>query len=297
MILKTNNQLEKTNLLFRIPKLLFTLITMFLFINNTFANNNENKTSEEQQTSKTRQTSNEYYSTNQIKNNVFDIIDNNLNKNINKQLNLYKPIQISFQNTTLIQNRKIENNKGLNENLNIAVIEINKQEENNKNNKNYFDSANNNQTSSFNKLENYIVNKYKNVSKSDARNIVKTSYQYAQKRNLEHTLVLAIIEGESNFNKSIKSSANAVGLMQVIPKYHQETIKKAVNENTTTKSSSIYDIENNIASGTNIIRQYLDKYKSIPRALQAYRGQHNNTKYARKILNFQQEIKNHLIKI
>lgn len=154
-----------------------------------------------------------------------------------------------------------------------------------------------NQLYAFTKLENYIVNKYKNISNTDARNIVKTSYQYAQKRNLEHTLVLAIIEGESNFNKSIKSSANAVGLMQVIPKYHQETIKKAVNENTTTKSNSIYDIENNIASGTNIIRQYIDKYKNIPRALQAYRGQHNNMQYAKKILNFQQEIKNHLLKI
>ena len=296
MILKINNQFKKNNILFKTPKLLFTFITMFLFINNTYASDNVNKTPEAQQTSKTRQISDEYYSTNQIKNNVFDIIDNNLNKNINKQFNLYKPIQISFQNTTLIQDRKIENNKDLNENFNIVATKVHQQEENNKNNKNYFNSTNNNQTSSFNKLENYIVNKYKNISKSDAKNIVKTSYQYAQKRNLEHTLVLAIIEGESNFNKSIKSSANAVGLMQVIPKYHQETIKKAVNENTTTKSSSIYDIENNIASGTNIIRQYLDKYKSIPRALQAYRGQHNNTKYARKILNFQQEIKNHLIK-
>ena len=165
------------------------------------------------------------------------------------------------------------------------------------------DNSNNSQITQINqlydfiKLENYIVNKYKNISNTDARNIVKTSYQYAQKRNLEHTLVLAIIEGESNFNKSIKSSANAVGLMQVIPKYHQETIKKAVNENTTTKSNSIYDIENNIASGTNIIRQYINKYKNIPRALQAYRGQHNNMQYAKKILNFQQEIKNHLLKI
>jgi membrane-bound lytic murein transglycosylase C len=208
---------------------------------------------------------------------------------------------------------QIDNNLNLNQNFTSTEQQLNHNKKNSNlkkdNNINHDDlnkindNSNNSQITQINqlydfiKLENYIVNKYKNISNTDARNIVKTSYQYAQKRNLEHTLVLAIIEGESNFNKSIKSSANAVGLMQVIPKYHQETIKKAVNENTTTKSNSIYDIENNIASGTNIIRQYINKYKNIPRALQAYRGQHNNMQYAKKILNFQQEIKNHLLKI
>ena len=208
---------------------------------------------------------------------------------------------------------QIDNNLNLNQNFTSTEQQLNHNKKNSNlkkdNNINHDDlnkindNSNNSQITQINqlydfiKLENYIVNKYKNISNIDARNIVKTSYQYAQKRNLEHTLVLAIIEGESNFNKSIKSSANAVGLMQVIPKYHQETIKKAVNENTTTKSNSIYDIENNIASGTNIIRQYINKYKNIPRALQAYRGQHNNMQYAKKILNFQQEIKNHLLKI
>ena len=208
---------------------------------------------------------------------------------------------------------QIDNNLNLNQNFTSTEQQLNHNKKNSNlkkdNNINHDDlnkindNSNNSQITQINqlydfiKLENYIVNKYKNISNTDARNIVKTSYQYAQKRNLEHTLVLAIIEGESNFNKSIKSSANAVGLMQVIPKYHQETIKKAVNENTTTKSNSIYDIENNIASGTNIIRQYINKYKNIPIALQAYRGQHNNMQYAKKILNFQQEIKNHLLKI
>lgn len=207
-------------------------------------------------------------------------IDNNLNLN---------------QNFTSTEQQLNHNKKNLNlkKDNNINHDDLNKINDNSNNSQ----ITQINQLYDFIKLENYIVNKYKNISNTDARNIVKTSYQYAQKRNLEHTLVLAIIEGESNFNKSIKSSANAVGLMQVIPKYHQETIKKAVNENTTTKSNSIYDIENNIASGTNIIRQYINKYKNIPRALQAYRGQHNNMQYAKKILNFQQEIKNHLLKI
>lgn len=206
--------------------------------------------------------------------------DNNLNSNQNS----------TSTEQQLNHNKK---NSNLEKDNNINHDDLNKIYDNSNN----FQITQINQLYAFTKLENYIVNKYKNISNTDARNIVKTSYQYAQKRNLEHTLVLAIIEGESNFNKSIKSSANAVGLMQVIPKYHQETIKKAVNENTTTKSNSIYDIENNIASGTNIIRQYIDKYKNIPRALQAYRGQHNNMQYAKKILNFQQEIKNHLLKI
>lgn len=235
---------------------------------------------------------------------------NNCYSSKSKLLMIITTMFLLSNNTIAVQ---IDNNLNLNQNFTSTEQQLNHNKKNSNlkkdNNINHDDlnkindNSNNSQITQINqlydfiKLENYIVNKYKNISNTDARNIVKTSYQYAQKRNLEHTLVLAIIEGESNFNKSIKSSANAVGLMQVIPKYHQETIKKAVNENTTTKSNSIYDIENNIASGTNIIRQYINKYKNIPRALQAYRGQHNNMQYAKKILNFQQEIKNHLLKI
>lgn len=235
---------------------------------------------------------------------------NNCYSSTSKLLMIITTMFLLSNNAIAVQ---IDNNLNLNQNFTSTEQQLNHNKKNSNlkkdNNINHGDlnkindNSNNSQITQINqlydfiKLENYIVNKYKNISNTDARNIVKTSYQYAQKRNLEHTLVLAIIEGESNFNKSIKSSANAVGLMQVIPKYHQETIKKAVNENTTTKSNSIYDIENNIASGTNIIRQYIDKYKNIPRALQAYRGQHNNMQYAKKILNFQQEIKNHLLKI
>lgn len=133
----------------------------------------------------------------------------------------------------------------------------------------------------------YITTKYKNVSRQDAYHITKSAFEHARNNNIDPTLLLGLIEKESSFQKHITSKLNAQGLMQVIPRWHKATITRVVNKN----GGDIKSIHNNIEIGTFILKTNLQKYHSIPRALQAYNGSHNGTSYSRQVLNFQNNIK------
>lgn len=133
----------------------------------------------------------------------------------------------------------------------------------------------------------YITNKYKNISYNDAYHIAKFAFEHAENNNIDPTLLLGIIEKESSFQKHITSRVNAQGLMQVVPKWHKKTILKVVNKN----GGDIKSINNNIEIGTSILKNNLQKYRSIPRALQAYNGSHNGTSYSKQVLRFQNNIK------
>jgi len=133
----------------------------------------------------------------------------------------------------------------------------------------------------------YITTKYKNVSRQDAYNITKSAFEHARNNNIDPTLLLGLIEKESSFQKHTTSKLNAQGLMQVIPRWHRATIARVVNKN----GGDIKSIHNNIEIGTFILKTNLQKYHSIPRALQAYNGSHNGTSYSRQVLNFQNNIK------
>ena len=149
------------------------------------------------------------------------------------------------------------------------------------------DIKNNNQSEQDKeKIVSYILNKYKRVSKQDARQIVDEAYNNALNHNLDVTLLLGLIEKESSFQKNIVSNMNAQGLMQVVPKYHQQKIKKVVNKN----GGNLKTIENNVEIGTAILKKEINKYNSIPRALQAYNGNHKGTTYSKQVLKFQENI-------
>jgi hypothetical protein len=108
------------------------------------------------------------------------------------------------------------------------------------------------------------------VDKQVAGIISNSVEKYSKKYSISIPLVLALMNKESSFRPIVTSKANCVGLMQINPKMHPEKIKGY-------KHSELYHIDVNVNIGCQILRQYLDKKKTIKGALQSYLGAHNNS--------------------
>lgn len=127
----------------------------------------------------------------------------------------------------------------------------------------------------------YYVQRNKSISRTAIRQIVRHASEASAKYNVPQTLILAVIETESGLNPFAKSSAEAEGLMQVIPSYHQDKIKA---------NGGIENIVNpkyNILIGTAVLKEYLVKYNfNTELALLQYNGSLDDAskKYANKVL-------------
>lgn len=131
------------------------------------------------------------------------------------------------------------------------------------------------------KLASYISDQY-NVPLNRAEKIVYTTFVEADKKNLEPELVLSIIGVESTFNPTVKSSAGAVGLTQVMAHIHKVKVGELRKEN-----MDIWSIQGNIKVGTQILKEYMDLAGgNLKKALQMYNGSSKDRtfKYSNKIL-------------
>ena len=100
-----------------------------------------------------------------------------------------------------------------------------------------------------------------------AKRIVDAVYQEAQSRGLPPSLVLAIIAAESGFDPAATSPAGACGLMQVLPRYHQQLVKQLA------PGADLYFPESNIRIGTTILQRYLAvSAGDLDAALTSYSG-------------------------
>lgn len=87
-------------------------------------------------------------------------------------------------------------------------------------------------------------------------------------------IALAVMETESQYNPDVQSSAGAVGLMQVIPKYHARRAEKY-------GLTDIWDPYANIIAGVDFLNELYQTYGSWPRALLGY---NNSTRYVSHVL-------------
>jgi len=80
--------------------------------------------------------------------------------------------------------------------------------------------------------------------------ILEAVHRQATAADLPPELVLAVIDVESNFDRFAISSANALGLMQVMPFWIEEVGESDMNK--------LFDIEFNLLLGCRILKYYLE---------------------------------------
>lgn len=138
------------------------------------------------------------------------------------------------------------------------------------------------------RVANKISSKY-NINLSLATNIVNVSYNEAKNHNVDPLIVLSIIATESSFNPRAYNKSGATGLMQVIPRWHQDKIQKVGAQ------GQLYSINHNVKIGVMVLREYLNKYNgNLTLALQQYNGSlHDKSRrYTNKVISQNNWLKN-----
>ena len=103
----------------------------------------------------------------------------------------------------------------------------------------------------------------------------------AKRYGLDSKIIKALIEEESGWLASAEGdNGQSVGLMQIQEHWHKERMKRLGVTN-------LYDPEQNITLGCDILSELLNKYGNYKDALSAYNSgnTHDGRQYAERILN------------
>jgi len=109
--------------------------------------------------------------------------------------------------------------------------------------------------------------------------VFKHSYIHA----VDPMLVFGMIWQESRYKILATSSYGAVGLMQVVPRWHQDKIQ----------GRDLFDVDVNISVGVQILRSCLEKHMfKTEQALACYSGHQANSvsKYLNHVMKFRNQL-------
>src|SRR5258708_3318147 len=123
-----------------------------------------------------------------------------------------------------------------------------------------------------------LARKYR-VSEDATRELVDAAYSEGRRNGVDPLLIIAVIGVESRFNPIAQSDGGAMGLMQVIPRYHGDKFDAANGE-------SVLDPRTNIHVGARALKEYIHRGGTEIGGLQLYNGSldDESNAYAHKVL-------------
>jgi hypothetical protein len=118
------------------------------------------------------------------------------------------------------------------------------------------------------------------VARSAALSITEAAFAAAADHGIDPTLVLAVAAVESKFKpRAVNPASGATGLMQVVPKWHQDKVLDAGGE------PSLLLIAPNINVGAAILAEYVDADAgNVTSALGRYLGSAGANRYVKQVL-------------
>jgi soluble lytic murein transglycosylase-like protein len=125
----------------------------------------------------------------------------------------------------------------------------------------------------------YVVQRYR-VSAEALLPVFEAAQSIGPKRHLDPLLLIAVISVESRFNPFSQSPMGAQGLMQIIPRYHQDKLFDAAAE------KPFLDPVTNVTIGAQILQESIRRQGGLVAGLQYYAGALDDDEqaYANKVL-------------
>jgi hypothetical protein len=114
-------------------------------------------------------------------------------------------------------------------------------------------------------IASYLSRRYK-VASDATEQLVSGAFDAGQQVGVDPLLILAVMAVESRFNPIAESVMGAKGLMQVIPKHHQDKFDEHGG------TDSVLDPMTNILVGARILKEYIRRAGSLEAGLQLYSG-------------------------
>jgi hypothetical protein len=132
------------------------------------------------------------------------------------------------------------------------------------------------------RVRDWVARRYQ-VSVDALEPVLAAAEEAGRNRGIDPLLIVAIMAIESGFNPRAVSGMGAQGLMQVIPRYHQDKIGSGRGKN------ALFDPEFNVHVGTQVLHEGLQRYGSLQQALQYYNGSMRDPlrRYTRKVMAVQ----------
>jgi soluble lytic murein transglycosylase-like protein len=125
---------------------------------------------------------------------------------------------------------------------------------------------------------NYVTRRYR-VSPEALLPVFEAAQFIGQERHIDPLLIVAIIGVESGFNPFAESAMGAQGLMQVIPRFHQDKLPDGAGV------KPFLDPETNIRVGAVVLEEAIRRRGGLVAGLQYYAGSSDaEGAYATKVL-------------
>lgn len=131
----------------------------------------------------------------------------------------------------------------------------------------------------------YLSRKYR-VAAAAIEPLVLAAQTAGARTGLDPMLLVAVMAVESGFNPIAESPMGAQGLMQVIPRFHQDKLEAVADNN------GLLDPVVNIHVGALVLKEYIHRAGSLEAGLQQYAGAASDEEgiYAAKVLAEKQRI-------
>jgi soluble lytic murein transglycosylase-like protein len=113
-------------------------------------------------------------------------------------------------------------------------------------------------------LAGFVARHYR-VARESAHEMVQAAYSEGRRNGVDPLLILAVIAVESRFNPIAESEQGAVGLMQIVPRFHMDKVAA-------TGTPSFLPPHANIAIGTRILKDSIRRGGGEAAGLQLYNG-------------------------